>query len=376
MNNGQDPASPLAHGRLPWIPGRGSPTGMAASRSSSGRFRGEQGLHPCALATQSAGKADFETCLRSTRNFHRASASRSGGRLAGRCQRKVRLAYPCGVGPAAHHPGEDAVRRRRTFRPPIPSTLWTRRPSICAVGLSVGALPHHQGGVKMHTVLDLTGQHSEFYPHLGWQAASTFMPSIGSSRKPERQLRRGSWLRRLCPPLCVAASRGLLRHACQVEHRCSSRLFGADGSLDRISCATSHRPLTASTPSGLPRTVPHPLQGPRVGGRDAGLRSPHNFSLPAATDLRATKALAGGTLLQVDQAASSDRTWLLRHRRRTRSTDLDCRSVYELVAFVKTRSYLYASLLHFVTDPLGDPARENAHTIKHLRERKRCNARK
>ena len=26
-------------------------------------------------------------------------------------------------------------------------------------------------------------------------------------------LRRGSWLRRLCPPLCVAPSRGLLRHA-------------------------------------------------------------------------------------------------------------------------------------------------------------------
>ena len=35
---------------------------------------------------------------------------------AGRCQRKARLAYPCGVGPAAHHPGEDAVRRRVPIR--------------------------------------------------------------------------------------------------------------------------------------------------------------------------------------------------------------------------------------------------------------------
>ena len=52
---------------------------------------------------------------------------------AGRCQRKARLAYPCGVGPAAHHPGEDAVRRRRTgVGPDQYRTPWTRRPSLCA----------------------------------------------------------------------------------------------------------------------------------------------------------------------------------------------------------------------------------------------------
>ena len=62
-----------------------------------------------------------EACATSrpaSRSTHRnsitwASASRSGARRC-RCQRKARLAYPCGVGPAAHHPGEDAVRRRRT----------------------------------------------------------------------------------------------------------------------------------------------------------------------------------------------------------------------------------------------------------------------
>ena len=67
---------------------------------------------------------------------------------AGRCQRKARLAYPCGVGPAAHHPGEDAVRRRRTGVGPDQYRL---RPGLddhrsVPVGLSVGALPHHQGG--------------------------------------------------------------------------------------------------------------------------------------------------------------------------------------------------------------------------------------
>ena len=59
---------------------------------------------------------------------------------AGRCQRKARLAYPCGVGPAAHHPGEDAVRRRRTGVGPDQYRL---RPGLddhrsVPVGLSVG----------------------------------------------------------------------------------------------------------------------------------------------------------------------------------------------------------------------------------------------
>ena len=121
---------------------------------------------------------------------------------AGRCQRKARLAYPCGVGPAAHHPGEDAVRRRRTGVGPDQYRL---RPGLddhrsVPVGLSVGALPHHQGGGEDAHAARPAGQHSEFYPHLGWQAARRSCPryALAGSRS---HLRRGSWLRRLCPPL-------------------------------------------------------------------------------------------------------------------------------------------------------------------------------
>ena len=70
-----------------------------------------------------------------SRSTHRnsitwASASRSGAR---RWPMPTKGATrPCGVGPAAHHPGEDAVRRRRTGVGPVPSTPWTRRPSLCA----------------------------------------------------------------------------------------------------------------------------------------------------------------------------------------------------------------------------------------------------
>ena len=150
------------------------------------------------------------------------------------------------------------------------------------VGLSVGALPHHQGGGEDAHAARPAGQHSVL--STSRMASCTTMPSICSCRKPSH-LRRGSWLRRLCPPLCVAPSRGLLRHAC-VEHRCSSRLFGADGSRP-ASFATRPSPWTLH-PSGLPRTsAAHPLH-PESGKTLVFITI--NFSLPAPPSARSTKA--------------------------------------------------------------------------------------
>ena len=177
----------------------------------------------------------------------------------------------------------------------LTNTVYALDSTTIALCLSVfpGALPHHQGGGEDAHAARPAGQHSEFYPHLGWQAARRSCPRYALAGS-QSHLRRGSWLRRLCPPLCVAPSRGLLRHACQVEHRCSSRLFGADGSLDRHHLRPDHLPGRLLHPSGLPRTsAAHPLQGPRV-RQDAGL---HHRQLLASGrhHLRALqKPLAGG----------------------------------------------------------------------------------
>ena len=120
-------------------------------------------------------------------------------------------------------------------------------------------------------------------------------------------------LRRLCPPggpVCRprlnrragALAPGLPgRHALS-EHRCSSRLFGADGGA----CDAEHhlRPdhcgVTASVhPSGLHRTSCERIRfnGPGAGHGKAGLRAPSNFSLPSRTPWMralAKMALAGG----------------------------------------------------------------------------------
>ena len=82
---------------------------------------------------------------------------------AGRCQRKARLAYPCGVGPAAHHPGEDAVRRRRTGVGPT-NTVYALDSTTIALCLSVFPWAHFRttkAAVKMHT-FDLRGNIPSF----------------------------------------------------------------------------------------------------------------------------------------------------------------------------------------------------------------------
>ena len=105
------------------------------------------------------------------------------------------------------------LRRRRTGVGPDQYRL---RPGLddhrsVPVGLSVGAL---RGGEDAHAARP-AGQHSGFI-HISDGKLHDVCPRYTRSRS---HLRRGSWLRRLCPPLCVAPSRGLLRHACQVEHR-------------------------------------------------------------------------------------------------------------------------------------------------------------
>ena len=193
---------------------------------------------------------DIETCLsvHASKLYHMGFRQPSGARRLS--QRKARLAYPCGVGPAAHHPGEDAVRRRRTGVGPDQYRL---RPGLDEIALCLSVFPwaHFRttkAAVKMHTLLDLRGNIPSFI-HIsdGKLHDVHALYALAGSRSA---LRRGSWLRRLCPPLCVAPSRGLL-------HCVPSRTWSTDRSTGII-CRPDHLP-----PSGLPRTsAAHPLPSP------------------------------------------------------------------------------------------------------------------
>ena len=97
----------------------------------------------------------------------------------------------------------------------------------------------------------------------------------------------------------------------------------------------------------------------------------NNFSLPAATICALyKKPLAGGTLLQVDQAASSDQAVLRHVGERGEDADLDCRLGLRPRRHRQEAPRPGRLALHFVTDPLGDPLRENAHTSSTCGRRK------
>ena len=61
----------------------------------------------------------------------------------------------------------------------LTNTVYALDSTTIALCLSVFPWAHFRttkAAVKMHTLLDLRGQHSEFYPHLGWQAARRSCP--------------------------------------------------------------------------------------------------------------------------------------------------------------------------------------------------------
>ena len=195
------------------------------------------------------------------------------------------------------------------------------------VGLSVGALPHHQGGGEDAHAARPAGQHSEFYPRSRMASCTTFMPSICSCRKPEPST---SWI--------VATSTLPAFMCCTKPGPSSSRVPSRTSMLiasirrRRIARPASFatRPWDSLdgfyTRQRLPRTsAAHPLQGPRV-RQDAGLHHQQLLASGRQADLRALqKPLAGGTLLQVDQAASSDQAVLRHVGERGEDADLDCR---------------------------------------------------
>ena len=168
------------------------------------------------------------------------------------------------------------------------------------------------------------------------------MPSICSCRKPE-------------PLPWIVATSTLPAFMCCTKPgpsssrvpspRCSSRLFGARIARP-ASFATRPSPWTASTPV---RITPN-FCGASASRTPSPARRWYHQQLLASGrhHLRALqKPLAGGTLLQVDQAASSDQAvlrhviWSLRPRRHRQGAST------------------WTPRSNFVTDPLGDPLREN-----------------
>ena len=289
-----------------------------AAITGSGRFPAPSNTGPWAFAqlTYRESLRDIETCL----SVHASKLYHMGFRQPVRrstladANERPRLAYPCGVGPAAHHPGEDAVRRRRTGVGPDQYRL---RPGLddhrsVPVGLSVGALPHHQGGGEDAHAARTCGATFRVLSTSRMASCTTFMPSICSCRKPEPST---SWI--------VATSTLPAFMCCTKPGPSSSRVPSRTSMLiASIRRRRIARPASFATrPSPWDgfytrQDYPELLRRIRFKDPESGktlVFITNNFSLPAATICALYKSRwQVGTLLQVDQAASSDQA-VLRH---------------------------------------------------------------
>ena len=117
-----------------------------------------------------------------------------------------------------------------------------------------------------------------FYPHLGWLHDVHALDIALAGPEPSTS--------RSATSTVLQPSRGLLRHACQVEH---------DAHRIRRRRIADNLPGRLLHPSGLPRTsAAHRFKDPESGKTLVFITN--NFSLPLQ------KPLAGGTLLQVDRS--------------------------------------------------------------------------
>ena len=222
----------------------------------------------------------------------------------------------------------------------------------------------------MHTLLDLRGNIPSFIHISDWQAARRSCPryALAGSRS---HLRRGSWLRRLCPAFMCCTKPG------PSSSRVPSRTSMLIASIRRrriarpASFATRPSPWTASTPV---RITPNFCGAPASRTPSPARRwssSPTTSRFRPPPSARSTKA--AGRWNSSSSGSSSIFGSSSSHGTSENAVKTQiwiAVSVYVLVAIVKKRLDLDASLLHFVTDPLGDPLRENAQTSSTCGRRK------
>ena len=205
------------------------------------------------------------------------------------------------------------------------------------------------------------GRYPQLYPYFRRQAARRQCPGLACSRA-RRRLRDGSSLCGLQSPVCTAPSQKLLRHQSQIEHRCATHLFLSGRSFCRCHLRSAYRSERILQSSELSRVhTAHSLQGCRQ-GQDIGVSDQSNP--PSRTHhLRSVQeSLEDRIVLQMDQTASSHQAILRDIGECREDADLDrCVSLRPDRHHQKTTQSRCFSL-HFVTDFIGHPFREDALT--------------
>src|SRR5271165_3223691 len=242
----------------------------------------------------------------------------------GRCQRSARLAHPRRSSGAPDQKGKTAL-----FWPGNGCRTTTKR--LCTrfdndrslfEPFSLGTLSLHQSRDQIAYSTRLAWADSFLYRNHRWALPRRQRPGCADGRAGSL-LHHGSWLSGLLQPSHTPSSWRLLCHPCPKRSALRMLCFPTDRSRHRSvqrSNRTTSRVLLAQS---LPRQTTHgAFLRQRTG---SSLLFPNQSSAAAGADYLSTlqDALAGGTVLQVDQAASANQALLRKLDQRSQNSGLD-----------------------------------------------------
>src|SRR3984957_3088292 len=190
------------------------------------------------------------------------------------------------------------------------------------VDVPVGAVSLHQGGREIAHAARSAGIDPHLHPHLRRQNARRQCAGPAAYRG-RRLLHHGSRLPGLRAALRARSSGRLLHHARQAKSRCTARVLGAGGPRHRTHLRPDHCSQRLLCRQALPRLpASHPLSRSRDRQEPGVPDQP--VCVAGADHLRPVPVpMAGGAVLQVDQAALEHQTLLRLFRERCADANLD-----------------------------------------------------
>src|SRR6267154_3916221 len=243
----------------------------------------------------------------------------------GPCELGPRLAHLCRLCAGADYPRPSALCRRQLRRRVGPDCLRTRchHHRFVPGAFSLGQVSQAQRSGEAAHPARPARQHSNCGDHYTWQD-SRGQYSGSTQLRGRRVLCNGSRLPRFRSLVQVALGLRLLCYPRQKALRFPAPLFTTSGSSYRSDLRSDGYARQSGPAPGLPREVAsHSLL--RCPNQSTTRLSNQQLQL-ATTDYRPTvsQPLAGGIVLQMDQATPTHQEFLRHFRKRFANSNLDC----------------------------------------------------